>query len=173
MNRNRTLIFSLLALLIASNAFTQVKSVKIGNQIWMSENLNKPLPGSWTFNGTKENGAKYGRLYTWNTAKNACPAGWHLPSEHEWSQLIATLGGEEEAGRKLKVSGSSGFDALLGGYSNGASFWFLDSYGGFWTSSSQDSEHAWYVFITKKDNSVTKTFFSKTYGFSVRCVKNK
>jgi uncharacterized protein (TIGR02145 family) len=164
----------LLALYISNqSAFSQIKSVKIGNLVWSAENMNVNLPGSWTYNGTKANGDKYGRLYTWAAAQKVCPAGWHLPSSNEWEQLVKALGGEEVAGEKIKINGSSGFNAQMAGYSNGGNFWFLESYGGFWTASSFDKEHAWYFYFTKKESSLTKTYFSKSYGFSVRCVKNK
>lgn len=163
------LCVSLLGSSITLNA--QIKTVTIANTVWMAENMNTPTPGSWTFNGIKENGAKYGRLYTWESAQKVCPAGWRLPSESDWEKLSKALGGEEVAGKKLKINGSSGFNAKLAGYSNGGSFWFLESYGGFWTSTGYDKDHAWYIFLTQKEASLTKTYFSKTYGFSVRCVK--
>ena len=163
------LLLGLLSVTCAVNA--QIKTITIANITWMAENVNTVTPGSWTFNGIKENGAKYGRLYTWEAAQKVCPAGWKLPTEDDWAKLAKALGGEEVAGKKLKINGSSGFNAKLAGYSNGGSFWFLESYGGFWTSTGYDKEHAWYIFLTQKENSLTKTYFSKSYGFSVRCIK--
>ena len=80
------------------------KTVKIGDQIWLAENLNyDPAAGnSWCYEDDTANCAVYGRLYDWETAKTACPAGWHLPSEDEWDQLIAFLGGEAAAGGKIR-----------------------------------------------------------------------
>lgn len=172
MKTSYCLTLLLLCLLSFSNRVNaQIKTVTIANTIWMAENLNIVTPGSWTYNGIKANGDKYGRLYTWEAAQKVCPAGWRLPNETDWEHLAKALGGEEVAGKKIKLNGSSGFNAKLAGYSNGGSFWFLNSYGGFWTASAYDKEHAWYVFITQKESSITKTYFSKSYGFSVRCVK--
>jgi uncharacterized protein (TIGR02145 family) len=70
----------------------EYKTVVIGKQIWMAENLN--------YNGDN-NGI--GRLYDWETAMTVCPAGWHLPSIEEWAKLIDEVGGN--AGVKLKSTG--------------------------------------------------------------------
>ncbi len=68
------------------------KTVKIGEQTWMAENLNFDNTGSYCYANKQENCDKYGRLYTWEAAKNVCPTGWHLPTEEEWQQLEKYLG---------------------------------------------------------------------------------
>ena len=56
----------------------------IGNQVWMAENLYyRTSRGSWCYGNQNANCEKYGRLYTWETAKRVCLAGWHLPSDRE------------------------------------------------------------------------------------------
>jgi uncharacterized protein (TIGR02145 family) len=71
------------------------KTVKIGNQVWMAENLAfKPSSGNyWAYDDDNSNVAKYGYLYDWETALDVCPAGWHLPSDKEWPVLTDYLGG--------------------------------------------------------------------------------
>jgi uncharacterized protein (TIGR02145 family) len=86
--------------------------------------------------------------------------------------MIDNFGGEDKAGRQLKPGGNYGFNALLGGLTDVGNFRLLGSYGTFWSASGYDQNHAWYFFITANDNIITKTYFKKTYGFSVRCAKN-
>ncbi|MDR0518113.1 MAG: fibrobacter succinogenes major paralogous domain-containing protein [Fibromonadaceae bacterium] len=88
------------------------KTVKIGEQTWMAENLN--YHGEDGFLGLcygdepkkkikkPENCKKYGRLYDWEEANKACPEGWYLPAKNEWDILIDFAGGNEIAGKKLK-----------------------------------------------------------------------
>jgi len=70
------------------------RTVVIGGRRWFAENLNyKPDGGkSWCSGGKDSNCVKYGRLYDWETARSACPSGYHLPSREEWNDLVATVG---------------------------------------------------------------------------------
>jgi len=101
------------------------KLVKIGNQVWMAENLNYEAEDSKCYDNKPENCKKYGRLYKWDTATKACSKGWHLPNDKEWQILVDFAGGLEVAGKKLKSkegwngegngTDEYGFAALSGG----------------------------------------------------------
>jgi len=115
------------------------KTVFIGTQQWMAENLKvskysdgTTIPnitdntqwqnnttGAWAYhNNVAANNAKYGKLYNWyavskttNGNKNVCPTGWHVPTDAEWTVLTEYLGGEGVAGGKLKEVGTTSWNS--------------------------------------------------------------
>jgi uncharacterized protein (TIGR02145 family) len=113
------------------------KTITIGTQTWMAENLRTTtfrngvlIPTTatltqdissevspiyqWSLGNTNVNG----RLYTWfaaTDARNICPIGWHIPSDAEWTILINYLGGEDIAGDKLREKGTVHWSTLNNG----------------------------------------------------------
>lgn len=67
--------------------------VKIGEQVWMVQNLAYKLnqDGCWAYNNEESNSNTYGYLYDWYSIQDIAPAGWHVPTDDEWSQLITYL----------------------------------------------------------------------------------
>ena len=109
MKKAITLLALLSIVAFAQGTFTdprdkkKYKTVKIGDQTWMAQNLDYNANGSVCYGNKAANCTKYGRLYDWATAKEACPSGWLLPDSVEWSFLLESVGGEDEAGKKLKA----------------------------------------------------------------------
>jgi len=126
------------------------KTVVIGDQTWMAENLNYNATNSRCYGDnsggdSQGNCAKYGRLYNWATAmginisfnissynpssstkyRGVCPSGWHIPNDNEWNTLMNSVGGSSIAGRKLK-STSGWSDCGLG---SSYSYQCEDAYG--------------------------------------------
>jgi len=171
--------------------------VRIGEQIWMAKNLNYvTVSGSWCYDDQDTNCITYGRLYDWETAKQVCPDGWHLPIDYEWKKLEHQLGmrtkeiektgyrGTDEGG-KLKETGlthwralnkgstnASGFSALPGGYRNSiGSFSSIGDCAFFWSSMKTSDSHAWCRILNYNYSDVVRYPFNTGKGFSVRCIK--
>jgi uncharacterized protein (TIGR02145 family) len=183
------------------------KTVNIANQTWMAENLRYfpsvvgTSTGSETtqhyyvygYNGTSVNEAKatanyntYGVLYNWPAAMSACPTGWHLPDDEEWTQLTDYLGGVSVAGSKLKETGTShwnrpnigatnvsDFTALPSGYRSSNGYFDDIGDGGFWWSATEHmTDNAWYRYVFYIGSNVSRYNYSKGLGLSVRCVRD-
>jgi len=63
------------------------KTIRIGNKVWMAENLNYDAEGSIIRDDIPNDGLKYGRLYKYASAKTACPSGWHLSTASDWKPI--------------------------------------------------------------------------------------
>jgi uncharacterized protein (TIGR02145 family) len=132
--------------------------------------------------------------------KKLAPTGWHVPSDVEWSSLINCLdpnadGGNNTnnvAGGKMKATGTiqagtglwqdpntaatneSGFSGLPAGYRfSYGSFGFIGSFVNWWSSSEMsDPANAWSRYLYSSSGSATRNYYSKSDGFSVRCIKD-
>jgi uncharacterized protein (TIGR02145 family) len=125
-------------------------------------------------------------LYDWETAKNACPKGWHLPSKIEWDLLIEFLGGDKVAGGLLKESGTShwknpnteatnksGFTAMpCGDRGSNNSYDGLYEDCGFWTTESDTENYAWAQSLFYNGKNILRFSTEKDGGVSVRCIKD-
>ena len=88
---------------------------RIGDQIWMAENLRyrRKKGGSYAYDGDSSNVPKYGRLYTYEAAKESCPPGWHIPSVDECKKMMEFVGKEYDVGDALRaVEWKDGMDAF-------------------------------------------------------------
>lgn len=151
------------------------KTVKIGSQVWMAENLAFNYgSGCWAYDNDQSNVTKYGYLYNWETAKNVCPTGWHLPSKAEFETLINNSGGSAEAAyRSLIPGGNSGFSAPFGVWrSSNGNFGSVGEGAHFWSSTPGNDESAWHLEIKSfySEASMGGGYFS--FGFSVRCLQD-
>lgn len=154
------------------------KTVRIGNQVWMAENLKATrgangsmLDGVYSYNNDESNVPEYGRLYTWEAAKNACPKGWHLPAKQEWDSLASSLGPDPV--QKLSSGGRSGFDARFGGRLAGDSFGYMGEIGLYWSSTeSMNPDHAVQVLLIKNEANIRSDHTPVSGGLSVRYVKD-
>ena len=157
------------------------RTVVIDGRTWMADNLNYNAPGSTCYREDEDNCMVYGRLYTWEAAKSACPAGFRLPTNADFESLWKAAGGDFNAGYLIKANyGWSGetngndtlkFSAMPAGnmfddgtYGNENKFAF------FW-SSSVDGDKASVWYLTSKSMGFSFMMKPKNFGFSVRCVQ--
>jgi len=153
-------------------------SITIGDQTWMTVNWDKYSAKSWYFDNDSINNKKYGRLYYFSNAVVAAPPGWHLPSLDEWQTLINHFGGNEKALPALLEGGSSGFNLLFAGNKSANIsptdiFNFKDTWGFYWTSTTDGDQTAYAIHFEKGSNKITTTTYRRANGFSVRYVKDK
>jgi uncharacterized protein (TIGR02145 family) len=184
------------------NDGTSIPIVTAPNQWAANNNNSTTLPMMcWYDNDQAAYTANnFGALYNWyavnpltNGNKNVCPAGWHVPTDAEWSTFINYLdpnaaGGNNPntAGGKMKSTGTqywlspntgatneSGFSGLPGGYrvSNGP---FTNvGYDGYWWSSTEDfTAIAWNRGLNYSAGYAGRGNYDKTLGFSVRCLRD-
>ncbi|MCX6239250.1 MAG: hypothetical protein NTY07_17105 [Bacteroidia bacterium] len=202
--KNQSVLMTIAVLIIAMSLAAQetgtfkdkrdgktYKTVKIGTQTWMAENLAYKAEDGYycPYDRDKSNLATYGYLYDWYTAKNSCPSGWHLPEFAEWATLIDYLGGENVAAGKLKAkstwkkpdenpTNSSGFTALPGGFlyldeDGKVSFDAIGIEGYWWSSTAAYAAKQFKYLKLGKINTVFTSDFQMDIGLSVRCVKDK
>lgn len=159
------------------------RMVKIGGQTWMAQNLDFETEGSYCFKDDSANCAKTGRLYVWEAAQKACPAGWHLPSKDELVALVNAAGGEDSAGKQLKsTSGwsddrngtdSLGFSAFPTGQRLADGSYFNPSgetY--FWSSTKAEGPMSYSLYLTyDSDAGRVSDRFGKL-AFPVRCLED-
>jgi len=184
-------------------------TVLIGNQFWMAENLKTTrfadgsvIPNvtdttAWTqlstpawcnYNNSLANDIIYGKMYNWFTVsdpRNVCPAGWHAPTDAEWTILTDFLGGLSVAGGKMKATtgwqsqntgatNESNFSGLPGGYrfNNNGAFAFVGGIGAYWSSSENDSGSAWHLYLFFDNGNANRFNTNKPDGLSVRCLRD-
>lgn len=184
------------------------RTVKVGSQVWMAQNLSFKRDTSWILRDSLELGERYGRLYQWASAmdtsapflqdvaeiqlpwRGACPQGWHLPSETEWSTLVnqsdsATSGTILKAvefpvdtARALQSTDAWGFRVLSGGFVYYNQYAYRNVYSGFpgaavfWTASEYTTTRSWSRSFTDGSNSAVRKSSLKTEGYSVRCLQD-
>lgn len=122
-------------------------TAKIGDQVWMAENLNvthyrngdpisevtNNMQWSSSLNGaycdydlyTSENSSHYGKFYNWyalNDSRKIAPTGWHIPTDTDWNNLLSYLGIADSAGGKLKQTGTNNWNSPNTGATNSTGF---------------------------------------------------
>ena len=153
------------------------KTVKIGGQEWMAENMNYSVDGSHCYNDEKDNCKEYGRLYSFKDAKKVCPDGWRLPTSADVSSLTrvvkkssllrSTSGWTSKASKGLNFWG---FNAKPAGGKENSDYFDLKTSAYFWLDEdvSGGASVFWIGYYEESPSVVTRNVNNE---FSVRCVK--
>jgi len=152
----------------------------------------------WYNNDSATYAATYGRLYNWyavNDSRGLAPNGWHIPTDAEWNKLVKHLDSGADTtcsgcaqstivGGALKsitgwsspnegATNSSGFSGLPGGYRfDGGLFNNIGFYGYWWSATEPFTTNAWTRFVYYSFGGVNRNSFAKSFGISVRCVRD-
>ena len=165
------------------------RTVKIGEQTWMAQNLNYKMEGSRCLcqGGCLSNAnsdslcSVYGRLYTWDAANNACPAGWRLPSDDKedkdyeiLSQYVEENNHGMAVGTSLKAGKNDiwGFSGMFSGYRTaiGAEQYAYKGY--YWTNEAKNEDYAFARTLGKDEDFFGWSTSSKDDWHAIRCIKD-
>ena len=170
-------------------------TILIGSQCWMAANLDygTMIPGSlnqrdncipekYCYNDLAANCNLQETYYQWDEvmqfddvsgSQGFCPPGWHMPSQTEWDILFSYFVSIGFAGDQLKITGFSGFNAILSGTRHLDKTWDYQGFATFfWTSTSHGSVKAWAHGMNDPDPSVSVYPAVRSDGFNVRCIKD-
>ena len=183
---NKRIVFLVMLFLLQRNSFSQpeivtdidgnrYKTIMIGNQIWMAENLKTTklndgtqilrvtdkltwsklnIPAyCWDNNDDGEKNKQYGVLYNWYTVETGklCPTGWHVPSD--------------------RISTNEPYIPVAYRDENG-SFWLVRNRSSIWTSTEYSFSQAYNTVVFFDNSQAQREIADKKYGITVRCVKD-
>ena len=171
------------------------KTVKIGDQVWMAQNLSYKMNGRFCYKNSVRYCNIYGGLYLWSAVvgdseskcesresckiQGICPDGWHMPDTTEWSKLYSTMG---KSGYAMQAKGFEnwplatddyGFSALPAGNWFNDGFYNMGFTGDFWLTTRKDGGEPYYWNLDyDADRSGFKTLISSQMRLSIRCIKD-
>ncbi len=170
-----------------------LKTSKYRNNVTVTDKTNSTSWGTSTTGAlsdyaTPNYSTTYGKLYNWYAVanpNNLAPDGWHIPTDSDWTELSDFLGDLYIVGDKLKENGNShwvtanstatnetGFTALPGGSrSTDNTIYDIGNIGYWWSiTEGAATNNAWYRSLSNQNGTLTRGYFSKSGGMSVRCL---
>lgn len=140
---------------------------------WMAQNLNFEVPDSFCYKNETAYCKAFGRLYTFQAAKAACPDGWHVPTIGEWNRLFRTFGGIRNAGTALQKDGGSGLDLVFGGFGDpGRVFKNIGISGNYWDAEKKSDNTSGLISVQKGSKEVYHSVIGNWHRNSCRCVQD-
>lgn len=140
---------------------------------WMAENLKYEIgQGSYCYKDEPAYCTKFGKLYTYLKAVDACPEGWRVPTTNDWMLLFSAYGGLHSAGTALMEGGESGMDLLLGGFGDASGLYKgISIEGNYWDSEEMGGNTAGVITFHKGSTEVFHSKIGKNHRSMTRCIK--
>lgn len=141
-------------------------------QEWMAENLNYESPDSYCYKDYAAYCEVYGKLYTWDAAKDVCPEGWHIPASHEWEGIYKKYGTTKDAGLSLLAGGESGLDLIMGGFGELDGQYIdvgVNAY--YWKILDLSTKTSGLVAVHSDNGEISDVGIEERHKNSIRCVK--
>ena len=151
--------------------------VRIGKLWWMTRNMNFKVSefASWCYDDSPTNCNYLGRLYTWDKATLACPADWRLPTDREWDELAANLGGDKAGIQMHAAKGAKDktlFKARAAGFRDpDGEYLGSEAFAIWWTATETDNASAYTRSLDFSAPGLGSDLALKSNGYSVRCVR--
>lgn len=177
------------------------ETVELIGKTWLAENLRyKTKRNCWSYENDLKNVAKHGLLYSWEAAQQACPSGWHIPTDEEWKELANYYGGYNDMTdwsheaedhityNALIKNGVSGFEGTLSGRRDDKGrFGELERLGYLWcdAKSKDDFQIFYYLLPEREDKKNKDKKYPATFvrdhcrpnrwisALSLRCIKDE
>ena len=139
---------------------------------WFAENIRYKVDGSYCYKDTDAYCEKFGRLYNYKAANEACPEGWHVPTITEWRHLFNFFGGQREAGKHLVEDAASDMHMLYGGFAEpGHLFKGIALSGNWWDNELKGNNSAGVITMIKNSKVISHEVIGNQHKLSCRCVK--
>ncbi|MDO4947534.1 MAG: FISUMP domain-containing protein [Fibrobacter sp.] len=158
------------------------RTVKVGNQEWLAENVNFDQEETYCYNNDEDNCSTYGRLYSWEGAKTACPTGSHLPSDKELQTLKDYVNehGDGNIASNLKATeiwknvGNDMFGLRV--LPAGSRDWYKDQFenqgvkASFWSANSRNDDDGSLWVVNNRGENFIRSPHEKMNAHTVRCI---
>ena len=157
------------------------KVIKVANKWWMAENFAFDADGTYFYMNNELKFRRWGKLYTWKAAREACPPGWRLPTVEDWDELLDSFypdftsnpgkKAENEFFKSLIKEGNSGFDSMFAGFRrHDGSFCKNGDWGLYWSSAERPGNKASSYLFNRGPNIIKPFETLKTNAYSCRYI---
>jgi uncharacterized protein (TIGR02145 family) len=140
---------------------------------WMLENCNFDSgDGAFCYDDEPAYCEKFGKLYTFEAAVDACPEGWRIPTRKDWFLLFQQYGGYGHAGKAMMEGGESQMNVLLGGYGSEYGYYTkVGTQGNYWDSADEDIAADGVISFNKGQEAIALEAIGKKFRNSLRCIQ--